>query len=170
MKFGDIIKSVNKGELKPETLQMLGKRYYEKFDTSFSKLFHSHFNLADELKNVSKTTSIRDCCDKLANIMNKTENTNGWLFEKSLKILNKVLGENFQSHEVSGEIIINIPKDKIINDIKKSIEKNIKEIELKDINTLQNDSQDCNLSNNLGNFEKKVMEKTASGNSNKYNK
>ncbi len=170
MKFGDIIKSVNKDELKPETLNQLGQRYYEKYDNFFSRLSHNHFNLADELKSVSEKTSTKNCCDKLVEIMNNTKNTNGWLFEKSLEIFNKVLGENFQSHEVCGEVIISIPRDKIINDIKKSIEKNIKEIELEDINTLQNDSQDFNLSNNSGEFENKVMEKAASGNSNKYNK
>ena len=124
MKFGDIIQQVDRGTLNAEHLKLLGDRYFEKFNNCFSKLFHNHFGQADDIRNVINNGNIdgRACCPILINKMNSLDNSNGWLFQKSLKLLNKTLGSNIESHIAiaggGGATILTRPVTNVTNDLK----------------------------------------------------
>ncbi|TNF65809.1 MAG: hypothetical protein EP298_11000 [Gammaproteobacteria bacterium] len=69
-KFSDFIKSIKKGQLEPENLQYIGKKYYKEFDNWFSRLNHNNFDQADILKNYTKPESAEECCYQLIKISN----------------------------------------------------------------------------------------------------
>ena len=109
MKFGDFIKTVEKGKLKPEDLRFIGNRYYEKFNGFFRKRFHDNFDRANTLRNYPDVDSDKMCCCQLINTM-KNIKFGGWLFTKCAETLNAVFDSDIRLYSGSGGEIE--PKDK----------------------------------------------------------
>ncbi|MCF6776994.1 hypothetical protein L3V83_10490 [Thiotrichales bacterium 19X7-9] len=110
MKFGEILKQVEKGSLKtltPKVVQDLGKRYLEKYPEKTE--FHSNQKIAEKLSNLNEYSVFNDDIKNeklskngiyptvfLVETLGSLDNTNGWLAEKISSLLNKAMDSNIE--------------------------------------------------------------------------
>ncbi|TNF69367.1 MAG: hypothetical protein EP298_04305 [Gammaproteobacteria bacterium] len=129
MKFGDIKKQVNQGDLKSlnsDILKAIGQRYLEKFGENPGML-HKYQPVAKSLIDFAtknQDASNVECANKL--IESLCHVNTGWMLNKITELLNKVLNTNIQTCYIAGKTVVNKLPNNIAIEFKGELNKQTK--------------------------------------------